>query len=242
MESTNNFDVSQIRDYLPNPYATSSKPEVPVMSNQTAAIFAKNFPTIPNSKEEFLKVKPLDKSAVDITAKVAKVKEVQKNDNKNITLAVLALVGSVILVVAVITTVAVVAILFPYSLIGLIIPQAVGIGGGGVSLNFLIFSIFLMLDTFAKLPTAQKELKASVDLANVNHEKLKNYFNENYTMIHKNIKETIFHKNQDFEKLTDFHDVFSDHREKLLKDTEELEQALVQLENLHQFYQVPANA
>ncbi len=242
MESTNNFDVSQIRDYLPKPCVTSWEPEVPVMSNQTAAIFAKNFPTIPNSKEEFLKVKPLDKSAVDITAKVAKVKEVQKNDNKNKTLAVLALVGSVILVAAVITTVVVVVILFPNTFIGIFVPIIVGEVGGLAGLSALIGSIFLMVYTFAKLPTAQKELKASVDLANVNHEKLKNYFNENYTTMHRNIKETIFHKNQDFEKLTDLHEVFSDQSEKLLKDAEELEQALVQLENLHQFYQVPANA
>lgn len=242
MESTNNFDVSQIRDYLPNPSATSSKPEVPVMSNQTAAIFAKISPTIPNSKEEFLKVKSLDKSAVDITAKVAKVNGIQKKDKLHKTLAVLALVGSVILLAAVITTVAVAVILFPNTLIAILVPILVGEIGGIGAIAALIVSIFLMVDNFTRLPTAQKELKASVDLANVNHEKLKNYFNQNFTTMHKNIKETIFHKNQDFEKLTDFHDVFLDQREKLLKDAEELEQALVQLENLHQFYQVPANA
>ncbi len=234
-----NLDVREITDYLPN--CSIETVNVPVMSSKSAEIFSKIYATLPDSTESLLSLQTIDKSAIDITAKVQKVRELQKHETGDKVLSVLSIIGTVVLIAAVVAICVAVPLLLGA-------PAAAGITaltgtiGYWVSLFALIGSGLFVRSAFNHLPEARKDLKVSIDLAKVNHEKLKNYFNTNYETLKSEIIKSIDHKNNDLEIMTEMHQKFDNIQKELVRDAEDLETALIQLKNLHHFYKKSAFA
>ncbi len=235
MNSTNYQQVSAVKNFLPDYILTRDNPtpRIPVMSKQSAEIFSKIRQSIPDTTESFSSVKKLNVSASELTTTVKQIAVLKQNET-------LTKVGSVLITL---TT--------AMGLTAAIVGTAVGIIFGapialllspillGSLVTILVLSSLLIHKAFSMVPDANKKLSTQVQETKDNHEKLKAYFTDNYKALKNEIVTSIERKNQDLELMVDLQEDHSAKKKQLNDEVATLEQAHVELKNLHRFYNTP---
>jgi hypothetical protein len=239
MDCLNHLKAHEIRDYLPGCTSTKmSRPEtskIPVMSKESSEIFSKIHQSIPDTIEKFASVKRLDISATEITATLKNIKNLKEYETINKVGSVLTTVAVAVLLIGIIVTCVTVPLLFPGTVAAFLVPFELGILGGGGSIAGLVGCSIWTHDAFNSVPKAKEKLSTQIDEAKVNHEKLKEYFTVNYKSLKQEIESTLDIKKEASKLISNLKG--EDNLKSLLqKDVPNLEQALVQLENLHEFY------
>ncbi len=235
MNSTNYQQVSAVKNFLPDYILTRDNPtpRIPVMSKQSAEIFSKIRQSIPDSTESFSSVKKLNVSASEITTTVKQIAALKKNETPYKVGSVLGTVAIVVILAVLIAQTVAAAILFSP------IVLAIGACGVGIGVAGLVIGSLAIHVTFTSVPDANKKLSTQVQETKDNHEKLKAYFTDNYKALKNEIVTSIERKNQDLELMVDSQEDHSAKKKQLNDEVATLEQAHVELKNLHRFYNTP---
>lgn len=233
MDASNNINVLGIIDYLPEciiSKGNTTLSSVPVLSEKAAKIFSMIQKYIPDTKEEFLKVKSLDKSIKKITNAVTELKKRKLDENAFKALSVTATLVSLVLLVAVTVTIVTLCVLQPavFYLAVACSPTAI------FPLFTLIFGAMFTWISFKSVPLAEKKISLIADKAKVNHQKLKNYFTcNNYRTLKENLVKNIELKNQHLELIFELGE---DEKMSIENEKASLEEVLAELKCLHKFY------
>ncbi|MBA3237680.1 MAG: hypothetical protein H0T62_04925 [Parachlamydiaceae bacterium] len=228
MDVSKNINVLGIIDYLPECITSKGNTilsSVPVLSEKAAKIFSTIHKNIPDTEEEFLSVKSLDKSIKKITNSVTNLNKLKLNETVfkalSITLILVSLVALTVGIVALFVFVLPPVLLFSIAYLDVI--PLVGVFVGAL----------LTLGSFNLVPSAEEKISLLADKAKVNHQKLKNYFTCNYRTLKENLVKNIELKNQHLELILELGE---DEKKAIENERANLEEVLAELKSLHKFY------